>query len=272
MQSIVLDHGDLTFEKTGSGPPLLLLHGLLATSFTWRHNLEELGRHFTCYAVNAPGLGGSAPLPGFRAPLNRLADAMLDFVTALDLPETRVMGSSWGGSVALLLALRSPPRVTRLVLAAPFHPWADLRPRQRLLLTWPFSRVAGALLRRRSDTFFRRAVGDMMGDPTQLTADAVRGYAAPLRSARASGRVFAGFVAGWRREMAEIAATAASLRQPTLLVWGDRDPVVSLASGRRCAQHLPAAELAVLPGAGHLPHEEQPEAFLGKVLPFLLAK
>lgn len=267
MPSIELAHGRLSFEQTGSGPPLLLLHGLLATSFTWRHNLEALGRHFTCYAVNAPGLCGSAPLPGFRAPLSRLAEVMLTFMNALGLPEMRVMGSSWGGSVALLVALRAPQRVTRLALVAPLHPWATLHARQRLLLTWPFSYIAGALLRHRSNAFFRGAVGAMLYDPAQLTDAAVLGYAVPLRSAPA--RLVPGYVAGWRREMAQVRAAAAGLRPPTLLLWGDRDPVVSLASGRRCAQHLPPARLAVVPATGHLPHEEQPEVFLELALPFL---
>ncbi len=107
------------FAEQGEGPPLLLLHGLGASSFSWRHNLSPLARHFRVLAPDLPPHGRSAaPADGDYTP-EALSRAVMDFLDRRGISRTAVAGNSLGGALALLLARDYPERVSALVLLAP---------------------------------------------------------------------------------------------------------------------------------------------------------
>ncbi len=254
--------------ESSAGSPVVFLPGLLATSFCWRHSLPALSALGACYAPDFPGLGGSdavARLGGIAG----LAGWARGFAAALQLGPVTVVASSWGGAAALRWALDAPQEVRALVLAAPANPFFHPVWRQRVLLRSAW--LAGPALRRMPDRWHAQGLGAMFADPRRLTPEAAAGYRRPLRRP-GLGRILAGYVAGWRAEMAAMAARLADLRAPTLLIWGARDRIVPIASAQPLQAALRNAELLALPDAGHAPFEEQPEAFNAAVIRFLRSR
>ena len=119
------------YLHAGSGPALLLVHGFMGYSFSWRFVMGELAQHFSVYAVDLPGCGfseRSASLPGTLA---SDAEGLLNFMDYLGIEQFDVLGTSRGGGLAIALAGLMAEhgmlhRIRRLVLSAPINPWSKL--------------------------------------------------------------------------------------------------------------------------------------------------
>ena len=106
---------ELFYTKTGSGPPLLLLHGNGEDGTYFVHQVEEFSRDFTVYAIDTRGHGQS-PRVGAPFTISQFADDLLAFMDRQGLPRADILGFSDGGNIALIFALRHPDRVRRLIL------------------------------------------------------------------------------------------------------------------------------------------------------------
>ena len=106
---------ELFYTKTGSGPPLLLLHGNREDGTYFVHQVEEFSRDFTVYAIDTRGHGQS-PRGGAPFTISQFADDLLAFMDRQGLPRADILGFSDGGNIALIFALRHPDRVRRLIL------------------------------------------------------------------------------------------------------------------------------------------------------------
>ncbi len=244
------------YRVRGSGPALLLVHGFLGYSFSWRRNLEELARYFRVYALDLLGFGYSDRPRDYPYTFSAAAEQISEFACGVGESEIFLAGHSMGGAAALLCAARYPNLVRGLLLLAPVNPFGrrsrwlirlvgapllgHLILHAARLVAWP---LAGFLLRR------------LYGDPTQVDADTVEGYAGPLEGIE-SVRVLRRMYAAW--DVESVRAALPSVRQPALLLWGDRDRTVSPDSARPLAAAL-RARLEIIPGCGHLPNEEAPE-------------
>ncbi len=111
------------YLQAGTGQPLLLIHGLFGGSFCWRFNVEQLASRHLVYAVDLPGLGLSDLRRGASCSMHAQARRLLAFLEMNDLRQVNVVGSSWGGAVAMVLASLTE-RVNSLALAAPVNPWS----------------------------------------------------------------------------------------------------------------------------------------------------
>jgi 4,5:9,10-diseco-3-hydroxy-5,9,17-trioxoandrosta-1(10),2-diene-4-oate hydrolase len=257
----------------GSGPPLLLLHGLLGYAFSWRYNLEALAKVAEVFALDLPGTGFSERVPGLDPGLGATAERVLRFMDEAGLGAADVLGTSHGGAVALTMAAlgagQGRQRVRRLVLVAPAHPWSRGR---RWLIRLLGTEWGAGLFRRLEPRlgFLRRPfLARMYGDARRIPSGTLEGY---LRSYTIPGTMDYGLdiVRTWRAEMGALEALLRAAPQvPTLLVWGSRDRVVPLRSAARLQRALPWAELKVLEGAGPLPGEEMPQEFNRAVADFL---
>src|SRR6202050_3962736 len=112
--------------KAGTGPELIVLHGLLGTASTWELTIPSLAAESTIYAVDALGIGESERVPGIDATLQAQASRIVDFMDAADIRSADFLATSHGGAVALMLAAKYPTRVRNLVLHAPANPFSDL--------------------------------------------------------------------------------------------------------------------------------------------------
>jgi 4,5:9,10-diseco-3-hydroxy-5,9,17-trioxoandrosta-1(10),2-diene-4-oate hydrolase len=255
----LVDGAKIHYQSAGTGRPLLLLHGLVGSAKNWRRNISFLSRDSAVYAVDLFNMGQSDRVPGLNAGLEATADRLAVFMDALGLDEADIAGHSHGGAVAMMFAARHPDRVRRLILFAPANPFCDLGDQ---LIRFYQTRV-GVWIARRIPFLPRMlkatALSRMYGDPSRISEDALEGYTQGLHIPGTVDHVLQ-IVQRWFVDMGLLRSALSGLAaKPTLLIWGDRDRAVGLASARELQRTLPQSSLLVLPGVGHIPFEEMPE-------------
>jgi pimeloyl-ACP methyl ester carboxylesterase len=267
-----LDGHRLRFLHGGKGPPLLLVHGLLGYSFSWRLNLDALAQRATVFAPDLLGTGYSERVPGLDCSMAAIAARLLRFLQGQGIESFDLLGTSHGGAVAMMLAASAPAgklSVRRLILVDAAHPWSHPRPLLMELLRRPAGaalfRLLAPHLRHTHQHYLRR----MYGDPRRIPPGTAAGYTAPL-AARGAYDYALAIVRCWGEDMRRLEAALANLADlPTLLIWGSRDRVIPLSSVAPLQRRFHHNRLLVLEGAGHLPYEEMPQEFNRAVLQFL---
>jgi len=262
-----INGAQIHYSRLGTGRPLLLLHGLLGGSFCWRRNMEPLSQHHTVFALDLPGHGENDALRHVDCSMPAQADRILSLMERLNFEEVDVVGCSWGGAIAMLLAAQSA-KVRSLVLAAPVNPWSTFgsgrikflnrRTGEALLrMVWPFSRP-----------LYHTALARMYGDPERLPAGTVAGYISQIMR---PGRVnnILNTLRSWEKDVQALRVAIPQIKVRSLLIWGTRDSAVDVRSAEPLKEALPQCELKIIEGAGHLPFEETPDEFNRLVLDFI---
>jgi pimeloyl-ACP methyl ester carboxylesterase len=268
----VLDGYRMRYLRGGSGPPLLLLHGLLGYSFSWRFALPVLAEKATVYAVDMPGVGFSDRPPDANGSFRAHAEHLLRFLDSVGVESCDLLGTSHGGAVAMMAAAMAPERVRSLILVAPVNPWsAHGRRLAPFLSSVP---VSWLLLRFEPclgivhDVLLRR----LYGDPRRIRPGTMAGYSAPFKIPGTLNYGL-GVVRSWKRDLADLESVLPRIADiPTLLLWGSKDAAVSPDSAERLRQQFKCCRLEIFDGVGHLPYEEVPERFSSSVIGFLSRK
>src|SRR5580704_5787 len=115
---ITLDGARMRYLRSGDGPPLLLLHGLLGYSFSWRYAIPHLAPQATVHAVDMLGVGFSDRPQGLDPTLRASANRLLRFLDAVGIASCDLLGTSHGGAISMMAAALEPERVRRLILVA----------------------------------------------------------------------------------------------------------------------------------------------------------
>jgi pimeloyl-ACP methyl ester carboxylesterase len=255
--------------KAGSGPELILVHGLLGTASAWDPAIPGLAAESTIYAVDALGIGESARVAGIDATLEAQAARLVAFMDQSGIRSADFLATSHGGAVALTLAARYPSRVKNLMLHAPANPYSQLGdPLINFYLTglgtWFAHRIASL-----PESMQALALGRMYGDSSHLRDGSLGKYIGSLRVPGTVNYVLS-ILGTWFDDMAKLKTDLEHVRQfPTLLLWGDRDRAVSMESAQRLRLCFDRVEFEILPGTGHLPYEECPETLDRLVNSFL---
>jgi pimeloyl-ACP methyl ester carboxylesterase len=265
----VLDGYRMRYLCAGSGPPLLLLHGLLGYSFSWRFALPVLAEKATVYAVDMPGAGFSDRPPNPICTFRAHAERLLRFLDGAGVESCDLLGTSHGGAVAMMAAALAPERVRSLTLVAPVNPWSD---HGRQLAPFLSSAPVSWLLLQLEpglgiihDALLRR----LYGDPQRIRPGTLAGYSAPFRIP-GTLKYGLGVVKTWNRDLADLRQAMSRITNiPTLLLWGSRDTAVSPDSAERLRQEFKHCRLEIFDGVGHLLYEEAPERFNSSVIGFL---
>jgi pimeloyl-ACP methyl ester carboxylesterase len=258
------------FERQGAGPPVVLVHGLGASLFSWRDVVEELSTRFTTYAVDLLGFGSSPAPGGFPYTIAAQAQAVADFMNAQGISDPILIGHSMGGGVCLHLADRAsravPPSSSRIVLVAPVaYPPIHTFPQPNQ--TPAPDQDAGGMPLSPAHALAQLFLSRAYAPGNRPTAAQINGYAAGLSSA--------GQLRAFRMHGANLAGTEAPLpsvagiTNKTLIIWGDEDRIVPAADGTRLKDALPNATLKIIDNSGHVPHEEQAAATLAAISGFL---
>jgi pimeloyl-ACP methyl ester carboxylesterase len=261
----------LYVEEHGAGEPILLLHGLGESSYTWHEIAPGLAARHRVLALDLKGFGRSEKPDDDAYGADDQAALVARFILDAGLDRVTLIGHSFGGTVALRTALADgiagTGRVRRIaVIAAPALPRTAARRFDLVNLPLIPDALAAALP---ADTMVRLLLREAMGGRTASEAD-VEGYAAPYREEGA----MRAFFATARAIVAETDVRAAArryraLKQPVLAVWCRKDPIVPLRAGRDLVAVLPSARLAVLDGCHHLPQHERPKQLLRTLAAFL---
>ena len=251
----------IAFERTGSGPPLVLLHGGLSDGREWRRQLDGLAADFTLVAWDAPGCGRSSDPPdAFRMP--DYADCLALFIAALGLGRPHVLGLSWGSTLALELYRRWPRLPRTLLLASAYAGWAGSLPEDVVA-----KRLDGLLreLERPPEQCARSTIPSLLTDhaPAEMIDELVA--------------IMSDFHPAGCRPMLHAMAEA-DLRDvlphidvPTLLLYGDADVRSPLPVAEQLHAQMPGSSLVVIPGAGHQSNIETASLFNAAVRDFLRA-
>jgi 4,5:9,10-diseco-3-hydroxy-5,9,17-trioxoandrosta-1(10),2-diene-4-oate hydrolase len=256
------------YQRSGSGPAVVLIHGLLAHSFSWRFTIPALARHFTVYAPDVLGIGFSDRVAGLDCSMRASAKRMLDFLDGLGLREIDLVGTSHGGAMATIMAAEAGQRIRRLVLVAPVNPWSRFGWKRTAVLSTGLGRLLFRATYMRLDWLNRWALARLVADPSRIAPGTLEGYTEPLKIAGSADYLLE-VVRCWHRDVPALEPIYEKIRVPTLLVWGDRDPAVWPSSAAHLHRAIRGSELVVLPGVGHLPYEESPEEFNRVLLEFL---
>jgi len=270
------DGARMRYLRAGSGSPLILLHGLLAYSFSWRYTLPALAPYATAYAPDLLGAGFSDRPRGLDHSMRATALRVLSFVEKLGLSSFDLLGTSRGGAVAMAAAAECmsgyPLRLRKLVLVCPVNPHS-------LHGTWlaPFFGTGfGATLFRsgigRMRSLFPYWHGRLFADRRKIPQGSIEGYTAPMAKPDFLEHALS-IVRTWTVDLRELEALLPKLAPiPTLLMWGDKDPAVYVSSMEPLARHFAHVQTVVFPGVGHLPYEECPEDFNRELIKFLTGR
>jgi 3-oxoadipate enol-lactonase len=245
-----VDGERFAWREAGSGPVLVLLHGLGGSRLSWEPQLAGLADHCRVIAWDLPGYGNSLPLDG-DVTFTALADAVVGLVDACGADAVHLAGISFGGMIAQYVAARHPTRVRSLSLlsTSPAFGLDGTMPDQ-----WRAARLAPLDAGRQPADFADKVLGAIAGP--HITAEAMAGQRAAMEriTATALRRSIDCLVTHDSR------ALLPSITVPTLCMVGELDEETPMTYAFALADMIPNARLAVVPRAGHLLNAEAPEA------------
>jgi pimeloyl-ACP methyl ester carboxylesterase len=259
----------------GSGPPLLLVHGLMTASYSWRYQLERLGRHFTLHMPDLPGAGAS-DCPDVPYTPEALVECLATWMRSAGLVGCPVVGNSLGGYLMLRLALAYPDVPGRLVnLHSPGIPIPRLFALRHALQVPGAESILNRLVSRDPERWVHRNVHYY--DETLKSREEAGVWAEPLRTTEGRRAFFLWLrdslnpyaMQQFVRELSDRKAAGLGFPIPLLLVYAKTDPIVPPTVGERLSALLPGTQMVWLPDASHFAHVDNPDAFRDVVLPFL---
>jgi pimeloyl-ACP methyl ester carboxylesterase len=260
---ITLHGRRVIYRIAGSGPPVVLIHGMLNSSSHWQSVAMELARDHTVIAPDLIGHGDSAAPRGDYS-LGAHAASIRDLLAAIGIDRASIVGHSLGGGVAMQFFYQFPQRVERLVLISSGGLGREVSPMLRTaalpgvsaLLSLTIQPRVLAALAGSGRRLRERALGG--GVYLQAIARALR----PLENADARQAFLTTLrsvidVHGQRVSATDRLYLLESM--PTMIVWGERDNTIPLAHGRRAHEAIPHSYFRTLPGVAHFPHLEDPD-------------
>ncbi|HST41985.1 MAG TPA: alpha/beta fold hydrolase [Conexibacter sp.] len=266
LQEMTLHGHRIAFRAGGSGPVLVLVHGITSTSRTWERVFPLLARNFTVIAPDLLGHGQSAKPRGDYS-LGAYASGVRDLLVALGHEHATFVGHSLGGGVAMQLAYQFPERCERLVLVGSGGLGRDVSVLLRAA-TLPGSDVVLPLLVNHYLLDAGRLAGSLLGRlglrAGTDVAEMARGHASLAdRDARAAfvHTLRAIVDAGGQRVDARDRLYLAE-HVPFLIVWGEHDSIIPAAHGRDAHALVPSSRLEIFERSGHFPHVDEPTRFI----------
>ena len=264
-------HINLHKEVSGSGKPILLIHGFGNSIYVWRHLIPELEKQNQVIAIDLKGFGDSPKPADDRYSVYEQARLIHDYVVENDLKDVTIMGHSLGGGIALVASLylqqSNPGRQRGLVLIDSIAYPQQLPMFIRVLATPVLGPLITGVVP--PEIQIKQVMKLVYAENSTVPADAVKVYAKALRTPE--GRYAA--VTSARQlqplDMEELSLQYPSLRVPTLIVWGKQDKIIPVSVGKRLHQAIPDSQLFVIDDSGHSPAEERPQVLLPLVESFL---
>jgi pimeloyl-ACP methyl ester carboxylesterase len=266
---VMLDGARMRYLRAGSGPALLLVHGLLGYSFSWRFAIPTLAQHATVFAIDLMGTGFSDRPPRLDCSFKASAERLLRFMDATCVPSCDLLGTSHGGAVSMMAAAMAPERIRRLILVDPVNPWSAHGKRLTVFLGNSLIAPLFVSLAPRLPVLHAYYHHRMFGDRRRIPPDSIEGYRKPMRIPGVYDYAIA-VVRSWNRDLEELESVLPRIKNiPTLLIWGTADTAVDPASAAQLKKRFSDCQLVTFEGVGHLPYEEVPEEFNHAVAKFL---
>ncbi len=251
---------EISYYDTGRGGAVLLLHGIGSNGLSWSGQFAALSAHHRVIAWDAPGYGGSSPLPAPTPIAGDYADALADFLDALGITSCSLIGHSLGALVAASFAVRHPGKLDGLVLASCALGYgstaeADYPDTIRDRLTDIRELGPKGLAEKRSS----RLLTERAGPELRVRIEEAMAEVTPEGYEAAT----------YMLARSDIFADTSGIRCPTLVLCGDEDVITPDEGGKRVAARIEGARYVGLAGLGHACYVEGPEVFNDAVQDFL---
>ncbi|MET3683580.1 pimeloyl-ACP methyl ester carboxylesterase [Alkalibacillus flavidus] len=244
-------------------PVLILIHGFLASTYSFRAITPELAKHYSIVALDLPGFGQSEKSKSFEYSFKQYREVIVAVMDHFGIGRVHLVGHSMGGQVALSVAKANPERVDKLLLLNSSGYLKRARPWLRYSSYMPF------FYRFIYRYFKQKNIDDVMQQVAYrhdiITDEMKDAYTQPMLDInfhKALTRLFR------HREGDLLSSELQHITMPALLIWGREDQVVPLKIGERLAEDLPNAELVVLDESGHLVADERPDDVVNHILQF----
>jgi pimeloyl-ACP methyl ester carboxylesterase len=267
-------HGHrISYRIGGRGPLLVLVHGITNSSANWEPVLPSLVRRFTVIAPDLLGHGASAKPRGDYS-LGANASLLRDLMLALGHERATIAGHSLGGGIAMQMAYQFPERVERLVLVASGGLGRQVTPLLRAValpgaeLVLPLLASAPLVNAGAKVGGWIRHIGLRVG-PDIATMAAGFASLQDIEARRAFVHTARSVVDVGGQRVNATDKLYLSEAVPTLILWGDRDPIIPARHGIRAHERMPGSRLQIFAGAGHFPHHDDPPGFTAAITDFV---
>jgi len=244
----------IRYYDVGSGPPLVLLHGLGGDADDWAFCLEALSASYRVIAPDLLGFGRSGK-PHIDYTISGFVEVLEHFLRGLNIERTTLLGHSLGGWVAATFALRFPEAVHKLVLVDAAGVWGEMT---ELPVNLRVSTLA----------HMREVFEHLFYDKT-LASDALIEMAYRQHLERGDGYTIHNLLLNLRSGHECLEERISALQMPTLIVWGEADEMIPVNTARHIQGLVSGSTLQIIPQCGHLPELEKPGEFVACVLEFL---
>ncbi len=209
----------MRYLQAGSGPPLILIHGLMGYSFSWRFTIPALAPHATVYAIDNLGAGLSPANEGMDCTVCATAERVLQFADAVGIKDFDLLGTSHGGGVAIMVAAacaegrgeRKDSRLQRLILVAPVNPWSPHGKRLAPFVGSAFGSLLFLSAFESWPSLHDLGLRRLFGDGSKIPPDSLEGYRIPLLKNHVL-RHAARIVRNWTADLAELEAALPKIR------------------------------------------------------------
>jgi pimeloyl-ACP methyl ester carboxylesterase len=272
-EEIKLHGHTVTYRRAGWGPLLVLIHGITASSDTWEDVIEPLAERYTVLAPDLLGHGLSAKPQGDYS-LGAYASGLRDLLSALGHERGTIVGHSLGGGVAMQMAYQFPDRCERMVLVSS----GGLGREVHFLLraaTLPGAEFVLPVLAAARVVDTGNALGAFLGRfGLRAGADLEemwRGFASlgDVGARNAFIHTLRGLIEPGGQRVNATDRLYLAQRMPTLLMWGERDPIIPMRHGRVASEQIPGARFETFPDAGHFPYRDEPRRFVKLLSDFI---
>ena len=257
MRNLQTAAGNVAYEETGEGPPIVLMHANLHDHHDFDPIVPALAQQYRVITIDWPGHGESDIKTDVTA--RAIADTLAEFVDKLALEPAVFIGNSIGGFAAARLALDHPDRVAGLVLVQPGG-FA-----KRSVITRAYCRACGsALVARRWLPRIIRTYMKAINDNDRAVVERVSRFA----TTAAGQATYSSLWRSFNDPGFDLTGRAAGIKAPTLIICGKRDPIVPMRYGKVAHKLIAGSRIEVL-NTGHLPFSSMPDQFLDIAEPFV---
>ena len=273
-RQVVTVHGhEVSYRTGGTGPTVLLVHGMAGSSSAWLPAIELLAPHVTYVAPDLPGHGRSDKPRGDYS-LGAQASFLRDLMVTLGHDQATVVGQSLGGGIAMQFAYQYPERCERLALVCAGGLGQEVMPLLRLLTAPGVEYVLPVAFQ----PFMKSSVETVTGwaskvglRPTAATQEMWRSYTSLIdpRTRTAFLHTLRSVIDLKGQRVSAHDRMYLTERIPTMLVWGEDDPIIPVAHAHQAHDAMPGSRLEIMDGCGHYPHCEDPKRFVRILLDFM---
>ena len=274
IEQIEINKYTINYAVAGSGQPLVLIHGANIGWGQWYPNIAELSKHFTVYAIDLPGAGGSTKIDFKTADLEKdFVDIVDAFITKKGLGNVSLLGHSLGGWITLKLAIKNRPYINKIILVDSLGFTDYVLPKHRLCAFYPFAKLLSRTVMKPTKEKMAKFSEEMMHKNTKNISEEFLEYLCEsiTREKITHPLLLINRLTNFKKMVPELVVIdeLSQITNKTLIIMGDNDPLIPLNKVKDSFALIPNSQVDVFTNVGHLPSVEESDKFNERVINFL---